>query len=309
LLHDAIVARRLIWIGTPLVVLGSFVWLRVDMPVGFLGGALGLFGMFLLFKGRRYLSRFESAKCLQDDPRPPVVLLRPFQLDACAVRLKKGLKVEFFEGALDKTYEEYLAESVRPIGPLIALAEPGQGLPPAGAARLHETHQTWKDRVVDLLRGARLVILIPGTSVALLWEMWTAFQELRPQQLVILDVGKDTPREYKALSLMFKEATGQELPAGRTMGRAGRSIITFDEGWTPRILRPRGLRWRCLDLVSFLTGSRDGRLQAANLHYGLKPVFQANGIEWHPLPVSWEEVLRWGVFAAIIVFSSIWYSF
>jgi hypothetical protein len=59
-------------------------------------------------------------------------------------------------------------------------------------------------------------------------------------------------------------------------------------------------------------------MQVANLHYGLEPVFRANGIEWHPLPVSKKEVLHWVLRAIIVVmllyyslslFSSIWISF
>jgi hypothetical protein len=309
LLHDAIVGRWLKRIGYALATVGFsifyLVWFEgvlqvetrgLDFSWGFVGFGIFTLAGFFLFWGKRYVARAMSAERLQDS-RAPVVFLRPFHSDPRALRMKvqtTGDGVSFFtlfEGVFDKTLEDYLAESLRSIGPLVALGQPCEALPPAGAVRFRETHHTWKDRVVDLLRSARLVVLIPGASEALFWEMWTAFQELRPQQLVILGVGKDTPREYAALSLIFKEATGQELPDRRTLGRADRSGITFDEGWTPRILRLRASHWRFL--LSFLT-----RVRGPNLHYGLEPVFRANGIEWQPLPISMLEVRRLLAFAA-----------
>ena len=139
----------------------------------------------------------------------------------------------------------------------------------------HETDQSWKSRVADLLRRARVVILIPGASQALNWETMTAFRELKPQQLVILGVGTDTPRQYKALARMFKESTGRRLPHPRRLGLAYKTGITFDEGWVPRILRLGAPRWRSV---------------CARLHNGLEPVFRANGIKWYQLPLSMKEV-------------------
>ena len=210
-----------------------------------------------------------------------MLLLRPFQSDALFSARTKQVNGGFPETVWwnvvvgnSTTLEECIAKTLRPIGPLVALGRPGEAFPPPGGARFHETDQTWKHRVLDLLRRARIVILIPGTSQALNWEIMTAFRELKPQQLVILGVGKDTPRQYDVLMLMFKEATGRWLPHPGHLGVARKTGITFDESWVPRILRLGAPRWRSA---------------GARLHYGLEPVFRANGIKWHPLPLSMGE--------------------
>lgn len=252
----------------------------------YLYGPVGFIGVFLWYRGRQHLARVDTAERLHD-PRPPVVLLRAFQSDDSARAVLFPLYL--------KTFEEHLAAALRPVGPLVALGQPEEALPPPGASRVYETDQTWKDRVVDLFKRARLVVLIFGTSSSVLWETTTAFQMLKPQQLLILGVGRNTPGEYEALSRIFKEATGRELPDLRNLGRAKRtgfeerSGITFGEGWTPRILRLRAPFWR--RIASSWTG--------AHVHFGLEPIFRANGIEWHPYPVSKLEVLYWLIFVIL----------
>ena len=306
-LHDAIIGRRLKVSGYAFGVVAVCVWLygfshiqnpdylEASAKEGFFFfAALGFVAAFLVFKGEQYLTRSESAERLLDS-RPPVVLLRPFETDATELgRIKSDsfeLGWEFFKS---KYFDEiHIAEAVHPLGPLVAVADPGKALPPPGAARFRESDQTWKDRVVDLLRRARLVILVPGTSEALLWETTTAFRELKPQQLLILGLGTDTPREYEALSKMFKKATGEEFPDSQYLERAERTGITFDGRWTPRILRIRAPYWRTL------LGARG----VVDLHYGLKPVYRANGIAWHPSRVSKDEV--WGIVLWLICLGAI----
>jgi hypothetical protein len=318
--NDAIVGQRLRKIGFALIatcvacfgLLWGMAVLMGDRPfesqserwlsmVGVLGlSMLPLIGVFLLYRSRQHLAKFHSAERLHD-PRPPVVFLRAFQLDSSAKDVVFPLYLI--------TFEERLAAALSPIGPLVALGQPEEALPPPGASRFQETQQTWKDRVVDLFKRARLVVLVFGTSPALLWETTTAFQMLKPQQLLILGVGRDTPREYEALSRIFKEATGRKLPALRSLRRAisrtalqTRSGITFGEGWMPRTLRLSAPFWRLFW----------GNIwSAAGVHYGLKPVFRANGIEWHPYPVSKLEVLGWMIFVSscLLILVKLYYDF
>jgi len=316
--HDATIGRELRYIGIALTVATTalgFYWvfygpkfhvaLIFVFPLAL--GLIGRVGEFLRLRGKQYLARSEPAESLHD-PRPPVVLLRPFSSDAAAPVLvpepfqdqtqgrhrdpsksdfskyatrawkfsvKEG---RFLEPPEEKftTSEEYIAKSLSSIGPFVALGRPGEAFPPSGAHRFYETDQTWKDRVVGLLRKARIVILIPGTSQALNWETMTAFRELKPQQLVILGVGSDTPCQYEVLTRMCKETTGKWLPHPRNLGLAKETCITFDEGWVARIRLLDKPRWRFS--------------VAARLHNTLEPVFRANGIRWSPLPPSMGEV-------------------
>jgi hypothetical protein len=94
---------------------------------------------------------------------------------------------------------------------------------------------------------------------------------LKPQRLLILGVGRNTPREYY-------RGSSKKQPAESFEERSG---ITFGEGWTPRILRLRAPGWR--RFASVWSG--------AHVHFGLEPIFRANGIDWHPYPVSKLEIL------------------
>jgi hypothetical protein len=302
-LHDAIIGQCLKIIGTAVLALAVCVWLSsfflhtLSLEFLFIFAALGLSSAFLLFKGKQYLARSKSAEFLLDSG-PLVVLLRPFETDTKVLRRAKRNSYSIFgpNKILDlftgKYFdEEDLAEAVRPIGRLVTVGDPGQALPLPGAARFHETDQTWKDRVIDLMRRARVVILVPSTSEALLWEITTAFQRLKPQQLLILGLGTDT-QGHEALSQIFKKTTGQEFPDRRYLGHSESTGVIFDVGWVPRILRVRAPFWR------FMLGARG----AVDLRYGLEPVFRANGIEWHPPPVK-EEV--WGIAVWLITLGAV----
>jgi hypothetical protein len=287
--RDAIIARRL-RIGALLVggvgcllvfALALALWDYLDFPAldsnfhpalrqrtssfsNFVRGLVLLvlsFSLALTFKAKQYRARSETADRVQDS-RQPVVLLRPFQSDATTFSRLQQQEGEYFDQHSLTTLEEDLAEVVRPIGPLVALGRPHEAIPPVGAARIYESNQSWQDRVVDLLKTARLVILVPGTSKALLWETAVAFRELQPRQLLILRVGENSRRTYAVLRRIFEEATGQEFPQRRLLLRVGTALI-FDEGWVPRILPVRMARTK-----------RTGHLRS-----DLEPFFQANGLE------------------------------
>src|SRR4030095_3080699 len=93
--HDAMVGKRLRRIGFAVIAasLASFAAIEVVilasvMPTQYAGAlkrlvfliiSLLFIGFFISSRGRQYLARADSA---EPDPRPPVVLLRPFQSDA-----------------------------------------------------------------------------------------------------------------------------------------------------------------------------------------------------------------------------------
>jgi len=313
-MHHAIVGKRLRTIGFALIAAALALFAALELALAaaaanwsmvarevlsqysvlviliglFLPIALIFVGVFLLYRSRQHVARVDSAERLRD-PRPPVVLLRPFQSDASGEDVISPAWYLY-------TFEEHLAAALRPIGPLVALGQPEEALAPVGASRFYETNETWKDSVVDLFRKARIVVLIFDISSSVLWETVTALRMLKPRQLLILGVGRDTPREYEALSRMFKETTGRELPDLGSFGPAikryileERSGIIFGEDWTPRILRLRAPFWRAF--AASWTG--------AHVHFGLEPVFRANGIAWRPYPVSTLDVLHWLTFVIL----------
>jgi hypothetical protein len=120
--------------------------------------------------GRRAAAEWRNSRRMDlsyekrtSDLRPPVVYLRSFSDDG-SVPEKSGLLL-FFEwmnpnnllaGALrpERTYEQVLTSSLRSVGPVVALAKPGEELPELGAARLQ-------------VQGCRVAIQSRGTSAYL----------------------------------------------------------------------------------------------------------------------------------------------
>jgi hypothetical protein len=76
-----------------------------------------------------------------------------------------------------RSAEQIVTELVAPLGPVVAIARPGERLPALGAARI--STDEWKDRVIRLMECARLVVLQVGLTPGFLWEMNTALDVRR----------------------------------------------------------------------------------------------------------------------------------
>ena len=89
--------------------------------------AMLLFGAFLLYRGKQYAGRALATSVLDDD-RPPVVYLRPFgQDESMAGQVFMALlMVKMYRGFASN--EEQLAQAVAPLGPLLAIGQPGERL-------------------------------------------------------------------------------------------------------------------------------------------------------------------------------------
>jgi hypothetical protein len=154
--HDTTVGQRLRNISIALAIVVTALWLYMWLYAGTLFVfaacfvASGWLYRFLAFRSKQYLARSKPADSL-DDPRPPVVLLRPFLLDAhysgwggqvlqqiTTVPQLSITDVFSWDLVLRNlpTFEEYIAKSLHAIGPLVALGRPEEALPPPGAARL-----------------------------------------------------------------------------------------------------------------------------------------------------------------------------
>jgi hypothetical protein len=71
------------------------------------------------------------------------------------------------------TLEHFLSYSVFPFGPLIAIGEPHEKLPPLGASRAYYGDLEWQDAVRGLMQEARFVIVMVHHTPNLLWEIKT----------------------------------------------------------------------------------------------------------------------------------------
>jgi hypothetical protein len=142
---------------------------------------LGLAGLASLGIARR-TSAPAASEVLAADARPPVLYLRPFRDDAATFaecpRSARELLGDWFRartgrgGGRLRTAEEYLESDVeKVIGPLVALGNPLDFVPPEGAARVYLADETWRDGFRELVERAACVVMTAGVSEQVAWEL------------------------------------------------------------------------------------------------------------------------------------------
>ncbi|MBT2971668.1 MAG: hypothetical protein B6D72_14570 [gamma proteobacterium symbiont of Ctena orbiculata] len=240
-------------------------YLLILLCLGMFGG-----GAMLVVYGKRHLTpRVEEV--LANDHRAPILYLRSFNDQAddftlggffSAVGAMFGNRnMGLSTSSWGPTFQSQLAYVMERVGPYIAVGRPGVRLPGTGAARLYVPDEQWQQRVTQLIRSARLVIIRAGTSAGLNWEIETVRRIIsKPHQLlVILPLSK---KGYRAFRQSVAEA-GIKLPERPPNAM----FMTFDERWEPLFLETTG-----------------------KLEHTLSPYFRMNNIE--PPEVSGWDAFR-----------------
>lgn len=105
---------------------------------------------FLMRYGKRFADE-DPESLLAKDKRQIVLILRAFTLDQNAWWGGAGSELNF---------EQSLTSILSCVGPVVAVGKPGEHLAPSGAARIYIPDESWKNRVVQLMNEAKIVILI-----------------------------------------------------------------------------------------------------------------------------------------------------
>jgi hypothetical protein len=125
------------------------------------------------------------------------------------------------------------------VGPLVAVGNPEDTLL-LGAARFYERNfaasgRSWQLFARDMLLRARLVLVVPGRTMGLAWEMVQCREVLAPQRLIVLVRG--SPKSYDAFRGIAAQA-GLMLPQidASDFGWRGETdfigLIEFGSDWT-----------------------------------------------------------------------------
>jgi TM2 domain-containing membrane protein YozV len=157
--------------------------------------------------------------------------------------------------------EQELALFMSRIGPVVAIGKPGERLPELGAARLYAADDRWRDRITDLLRQARIVVVRAGNTPNLWWEIDQAMIAVPRYRVMVVCLGSD--EHLAAFDRTFAHKFGaprvqEEVPAASrwvsylqplglftlsanaSMGK----VIYFDRDGTPKAQRIRfGMTW------------------------------------------------------------------
>jgi hypothetical protein len=110
---------------------------------------------------------------LSSDSRPPFVYLRSFR-DEKRYRMISSWRIggswQRYMSLIGTPFETILAMAAADKGPFIALAKPGRLTLLDGAAR-ESAAEDWKSHVISFLKKARAVIILPGMTGGLAWEL------------------------------------------------------------------------------------------------------------------------------------------
>lgn len=193
------------------------------------------FGSALYRQGLR--ARAPNAEAvLAADSRAPVVYLRPFDEDR---RQARSLLWASFLPAPDTDWaaERAFVEALHEIGPLVAIGRPGDVMPTRGFARMVAAPTSWQGAVAELLDRAAAVLLVPGNSPGVQWELE---QVLRRVQLpkVAIAVPSWKGFDYEGLRARLEELTAHKPPSLpptriRSFPVDLRALITFGPDGRP----------------------------------------------------------------------------
>ncbi len=190
------------------------------------------YGALCITNARRPARRTEFA---DDDPRAPVLYLRPFTTDASAR----------FAG-----WEEQLVGALKDIGPVVAVGQPSDSRPPLGAVRWYVPDARWQEAIDEMLKAAALVVVRVGGTQGIQWELERAVQRVPPERLLLLVPGD--PKGYarfaaQATAILpsgvppfdsrrvpFRAPAERKLTQFRILTKMW--FVIFGTDWSPRVL-------------------------------------------------------------------------
>jgi hypothetical protein len=245
--------------------------------------------------------------------------LRPFELDvrnilqlavgasagvlAYLIRVEgAGMALSFLPLIINISKEQGFYYALAPLGEFIACGRPGEGLQPVGAARVY-VKGDWKQEITEYMARARLVIVRPGSTPSIQWEVLQVLNTVPLQRILFYlrfrGRGKRKQREYED----FRDCVRPHLPAElpERLGRA--QYLIFDASGRPHFLREAN---RPTELIRQLF-SRSGDVTADRF----LPILKALGIEPPPRPndlaSSAAHVFLWlsALFSLIVVFAAL----
>ncbi len=176
-----------------------------------------------------------------------------------------------FNKAID-TSEESLAAFFRTYGPVRAIGRPSEFAPMPGADRLY-VGDDWKSYVEHMIRTSQMIVIQPGLSEGVAWELEQVQILSQPFRVLFCLVGfVKKPGAFDELRIAIKKSMGADLP--RSIPFTNRPcFVTFNENWDASLHQ---LSYRNPLLWPFLG-------DAVDLRYTLEPFIQgAHGGEREP---------------------------
>ncbi|RZL86245.1 MAG: hypothetical protein EOP82_30565 [Variovorax sp.] len=152
----------------------------------------------------------------RDDLRPPILFLRSFRDDQVSLsEAPLPFALRFFDPGVEaQTLEALVIRSMAPIGPVIAIGNPADTLPPLGAARSYLENEDWQGVIRFLIAEARIVVISLDDTPGVQWELREiAAQDALRKTLAILPP-RFTDRQHQYLRILADALASARTPIG-----------------------------------------------------------------------------------------------
>src|SRR5215471_2589549 len=124
--------------------------------------------------------RFRDSQVIVTSSTGHVLYLRSFREDDNALRTRTGV------GRVGR--ERYLADVLREVGPVLAVGRPGEVHPPYGdwgAERIYFRDDEWHEKILKLIKSARLIVLAADITGGLHWEIAQVVTHVQAEKLIV----------------------------------------------------------------------------------------------------------------------------
>lgn len=152
--------------------MGAGAGLLVIIPMALLGVSV-MVGSRKFSRVARRLIQPAIRRRVDEDQRPPTLLLRSFADDSLEVR-SSAVTDSFAESLAGEAYahfEEGVAWALWRSGPVLTVGQPDTFLQPLGAARDYYSDDDWQEAIVERMHAAPVIALVVGRSPSLRWEI------------------------------------------------------------------------------------------------------------------------------------------
>jgi hypothetical protein len=129
-------------------------------------------GNLCIRRSRRFL-RVSLEQAQAADRRRPVLFLRSFRDDAVTLPPpKSGFAYKLLNYTeRKKSLDQLLLEEGTSVGPVVALGNPADAVPPYGAARAYFHNDNWQKMIGYLMEQAVVIVICVDNSKSLWWEI------------------------------------------------------------------------------------------------------------------------------------------
>lgn len=169
------------------------------------------------------LRRRSASRDIASRGRPPILFLRSFQDDYLSLSAAQRMFDFVFGGNTPRRrLEEVVTETLSMLGPVVAMDDPGKpGQFLQGASRDDALASDWRSRVSEYIDSAQLIVVIPGATAGIEWEMEEIVRRgALSKMLVVLPPGRNAAARPDASNINVLDAGIASLsPTQRSVAR------------------------------------------------------------------------------------------